>query len=336
MRTLLYQGYFPIGAGEVIGEESGQPFMLTTYLEEYLELVSTMNYTVAARRLNITQSALSKHIAALEKEFDATFIDRSKQQIELTQQGRAFCEEASKMLDAYHSARRRLHDALLEVKIAGALRDSAVNNIRSRAQDLLRDADKAIRVAVHDYATSTFAEALKDGKVDLVIDIMPQADLATSPPDPALDVQFLTSVPLIAVVLRTHRLGAAESVSIQELADERIMHPTGSLHIQEGSSIIEGIFARHGIKLRKRIFFANSWNEFPSVDLGDDVFIMPRSLYSRQLFGSQLFDALHGIPLSDEDARFPYGISTRKDERDPAVLRYADALLKAARTIETS
>lgn len=60
-------------------------------VEEFLELVNYMNFTVAARKLNLTQSALSKHIAALEKEFDVVLVDRSKQQIELTQQGRIFC-----------------------------------------------------------------------------------------------------------------------------------------------------------------------------------------------------------------------------------------------------
>lgn len=314
--------------------EARLAFMLIDYLKEYLELVSTMNYTSAARRLNITQSALSKHIAALEKEFGTTFIDRSKQQIELTQQGRVFCEEASKILDAYQMAQHRLGLATGEIRIAGALRDSAVHNIQSRAQDILRERGQLVQTVSHEYPLGTVIDALKEGKIDLVIDIMVNEGVSAAV-DNQVDVRFLTAVPLLAVVSRNNeKLGSCESITIEELAEERIMHPTGSMHIQNGSTIIESIFEGHGVKLRKRIFFANSWNDFPTVDLENDVFIMPRSLYSRQLFGSQLFDALHSIPIADDDARFPYGISYRRGENDAGVLRYIDALVEAARQLD--
>ena len=43
---------------------------------------------------------------------------------------------------------------------------------------------------------------------------------------------------------------------------------------------------------------------------------MPRSLFSKQLFGHALAGCA-GIPISDADARFPYQVSWRADENNP-------------------
>lgn len=309
----------------------GADRMYIKYLEEFLELVSYMNYTTAARKLNLTQSALSKHIAALEREFDATLIDRSKQHIELTQQGRIFCEEASRMLDTYHSAYRRMHDVSSEIRMAGSLRDSAVRYLMSTTQDALRDSDESLRVVTREYPVNALAEALLDKKVDLVIDVMPEHSSRET--NLQIEQCYLLSVPLLAVVEKDHPLAERTSVTIDELAGSNIMHPTGSMVVQRGAEAIESIFARHGIGMRKHIFFANSWDDFPTVELAGSVFVMPRSLFSRQLFAST-FGSYRGVPISDDDARFPYQLMWRRNENHPAILRYIEALRAAAEKID--
>lgn len=308
--------------------------MPVAYLEEFLTLASYLSYTTAARRLNMTQSTLSKHIAALEREFDATLIDRSKQQIELTRQGRIFCEEASKMLDAYHQAYRRIHTARAEVKIAGSLRDSAVRYLTSITQDALRETDAGLLVVSQECATATLRDSLASGKVDVAIDIGPQGwGEDDEEADPRLASSHLMSVPLLAVMNPDHPLAGRSQVSIEELAGVRIMHPTGSVDIQNGANAIEAAFTRHGIEMGKRIFFASSWNDFPAAELGRDVFVMPKSLFSRQLFGRAL-ETYRSVPIIDEDARFPYRVVWRRGERRPEVLRYIEVLKEKAGEID--
>ena len=71
--------------------------MNSSYLNEFLVVVRHMNFTAAAKYLNLTQSSLSKHMAALEKEFGCTLFKRNLQGIELTSQGRVFSIDAQKM-----------------------------------------------------------------------------------------------------------------------------------------------------------------------------------------------------------------------------------------------
>lgn len=305
--------------------------MQVGYLQEFLELVNYMNFTVAARKLNLTQSALSKHIAALEKEFDVVLVDRGKQQIELTQQGRIFCEEASRILDAYHGAYRRVHEVSSEIRVAGALRDSAIRYLISTTQDNLRDANESLRVVSREYPASSLAEALAEKKIDLIIDVMHESSHA----DGDFDIEecHLTSVPLVAVVKADHHLAERASVTLKELAHEPIMHPTGSMEIQRGAQAIEDLFSARGIGMRKHIFFAQSWDDFPTTDFGASVFVMPRSLFSRQLFGSA-FSTFRGIPVADADARFPYRLAWRRSETHPTVLRYINVLRETGRRID--
>ena len=81
------------------------------------------------------------------------------------------------------------------------------------------------------------------------------------------------------------------------------------------------------------IFFASSWNDFPATELGGDVFVMPKSLFSRQLFGRAL-ETYRSVPIADEDARFPYRVVWRRGERRGEVLRYIEVLKEKAGEID--
>lgn len=296
--------------------------------EEFLVLAGHLNYTAAARRLNITQSALSKHILALEKEFGVTLIDRDRQQIELTREGRVFCEEASKMIEAYHAATRRLHEASHEVNVAGAIKDSAIHTIMGHAIEDLRAHDPRVGIRTCACPSSSLRNELLQRRVDVGIDVMDPFEEA----DPHVCTRFFASVPLLAVTKLGTPLAQRESVSVRELADQRIMHPTGSADMQRGANAIEAVFQSCGVTMGKRIFFANSWSDFPAAELDENVFVMPRSLFSRQLFGHAL-NGCAGIPISDACARFPYQLSWRADEDCEQTLRCIDALTAAAQAV---
>lgn len=59
-------------------------------------LAEELNFTRAARRLNIDQSALSKRIVELESLLDVRLFDRNHQMVETTDAGAKFVEEARK------------------------------------------------------------------------------------------------------------------------------------------------------------------------------------------------------------------------------------------------
>ena len=138
--------------------------------EEFLVLAGHLNYTQAAKRLNITQSSLSKHVLALDKEFGVTLIDRDKQQIELTREGRIFCEEATRIIDTYRCAQRRMHETHREICVAGTIKDSAIRALITRAAEELHEGEP-IGICTRECSSSTLHGELEQGRIDIGIEV---------------------------------------------------------------------------------------------------------------------------------------------------------------------
>src|ERR1700741_1963702 len=72
-------------------------------LEYFIAVASEMNFSRAAQRIHVVQSALSASVGRLEKELGVELFDRSKRQIALTAAGEVFLEHPR---DVIHTARR--------------------------------------------------------------------------------------------------------------------------------------------------------------------------------------------------------------------------------------
>ena len=77
-------------------------------LEYFTDLAQTLNYTETARRLYVSQTAITKQIQNLEQELNAVLFDRTKKHVSLTAAGKIFYAEAQKILEQARSARKHL------------------------------------------------------------------------------------------------------------------------------------------------------------------------------------------------------------------------------------
>jgi LysR family transcriptional regulator, hypochlorite-specific transcription factor HypT len=88
--------------------------MELNWLEDYLELCRTSNFSRAAEARHLTQPAFSRRIRALEEWAGVTLFDRSAQPVVLTAAGREFQPLAAMLI-------RRIQDARAHVReVAGA------------------------------------------------------------------------------------------------------------------------------------------------------------------------------------------------------------------------
>ena len=79
-------------------------------LVEFALLARHLNYSRAARELNLTQPTLSRHIVQLEEELGVQLFRRDRQSVALTEAGRMFLPEAEGVVARYETARRRLRE----------------------------------------------------------------------------------------------------------------------------------------------------------------------------------------------------------------------------------
>src|SRR2546428_6970614 len=85
--------------------------MELTQLRTLREVAETLNFTRAAERLGLTQSAVSHQIKSLESELGEPLFVRAKRGVLLSEGGRAALEHAIRILDEVEALRVRLPGA---------------------------------------------------------------------------------------------------------------------------------------------------------------------------------------------------------------------------------
>ncbi|WP_274427364.1 LysR family transcriptional regulator [Chelativorans sp. YIM 93263] len=94
------------------------------WLEDFLALAQTRNFSRASEERNVTQPAFSRRIRALESWLGASLFDRRTYPVTLTAEGRAFRETAEDVIAALYTERaqfqERLHVNRPDLRIAAA------------------------------------------------------------------------------------------------------------------------------------------------------------------------------------------------------------------------
>ena len=78
------------------------------FFHEFLILADCLNYRQAARKLFISQSALSRHMEALETELHTRLFARTTQSVSLTETGRLLQLRARTLMDDYEDIRQQM------------------------------------------------------------------------------------------------------------------------------------------------------------------------------------------------------------------------------------
>src|SRR5580700_8703764 len=97
------------------------------HLEYFVAVAEERNFTRAAARLHIVQSAVSAAVKSLEQELGAPLLDRTSKRVALTDAGAALLPKARATLDAARDAR----DTVDEVRggLRGTLRIGTMTSV---------------------------------------------------------------------------------------------------------------------------------------------------------------------------------------------------------------
>ncbi|MHA3704196.1 LysR family transcriptional regulator [Jatrophihabitans sp. YIM 134969] len=186
------------------------------HLEHFLAVAEERNFTRAATRLHIVQSALSVSIRALERDLGARLFDRDTHRVDLTDAGTALVPEARRVLTGVGGAR----DAVAAV--SGGLRGTVrIGIMRSLALvDLaaiftaFRSARPGVHLELHAAAggSAELVEKVGQGRLDVAF----AAPLRPLPP--GLTAHPLAAEPMLLASPRGHRFTVPTTVRLKELA----------------------------------------------------------------------------------------------------------------------
>ena len=143
-------------------------------MEYFLTVAETLNITRAARRLNISQQALSNSVSRLEEELGCQLFDR-RQGLRLTFAGRQYMDAAKRMLDIHKQTSALLSD------ISGSLRgELRIGIAHTRGQALLPlllpefiRKYPLVELSVREESTRELETDLERGDLDVLIGFAP-------------------------------------------------------------------------------------------------------------------------------------------------------------------
>jgi DNA-binding transcriptional LysR family regulator len=210
-------------------------------LRYFVAVAETLNFRQAAERLHLAQPALSSTIRGLESELGVQLFERTTRSVSLTPTGEVFLERARRTLASAEETFAVGRDAA--AGLAGQLRVGAspiavhiVADLRAR----WAEARPGIAVHVTEAATGPLLDGVASGELDLAIAWCP---LYERP----LRFERLHDEPVLAHVATDHPLAGETCVSLERLAQERILVGSGEASRGFTEHVIR-LFADEGLE----------------------------------------------------------------------------------------
>ncbi|MBW7983313.1 LysR family transcriptional regulator [Enterobacillus tribolii] len=137
----------------------------------FVSVATELNFSAAARQLNMTQPPLSRHIQLLEHQLGVRLFERSTRTVKLTAAGRLFYAEAQSLLEKAHSAMLNVQRVVM-----GAMGNVTVSFVSTATYDFLPSAIAQcshlcpdINITLKEMNTAKQLEALRLHQTDLAI-----------------------------------------------------------------------------------------------------------------------------------------------------------------------
>src|SRR5271169_4899236 len=198
--------------------------MTLEQLRIFIAVAEKQHVTQAAAELNLTQSATSAAIAALEARYDIKLFDRVGRGIVLTRTGRDFLIEARGVVARAKAAEQVLHDlaGLKRGSLAIAASQTVANYWLPPRIQRFQAAHLGIDLHVTIAYTDQVAQAVQNGRADLGF-----VEGETS--DPSLTVRKVGGDSLIVVVGTAHPWASQTKIAPKNLkASGWILREPGS------------------------------------------------------------------------------------------------------------
>lgn len=216
--------------------------MLDTYqLQTFLAVAETGSFTAAARRLHLTQPAVSRQIRLLQEHLGVRLFRRAGRRMVLTHAGERLLETARQVTQLAQRAEEEM--AFLRGEVVGRLRIGGSGPpawyVLARLLPAFRVACPAVVVQLEPLPAGEVDLALRDGKLDLVV-----AEVAAE--ERGLSSILLQGMETVLVAPPEPRWEQRKRLPLRKIADVPLILPARGTPAR---NFLEGIFASREIAL---------------------------------------------------------------------------------------
>lgn len=191
-------------------------------LEYFVAVAADLNFSRAAERIHVVQSALSASVSRLEKELGVELFDRSKRQIALTPAGEVFLQHARDVMHTAARARSSVEDhrgQLTGTVTLGTLMSWGALDLPAALEEFRR-LHPLVTMRLRQSLTGSAGhlDAIANGHMDLALVSVP------SPPSEQIALLKLTQEPMVLMCEATHELARRRRVRLTDLAGQDFIH----------------------------------------------------------------------------------------------------------------
>jgi DNA-binding transcriptional LysR family regulator len=285
------------------------------YLREFVILAGCLNYTLAAQQLFISQSALTRHIKALEKQLGVSLLERSTHMVALTPAGEALLVDCISITAHYDSLLSRIETLAAHKKRELKLGMLYYGMGLYYAHPLVlafREDNPLVSLTTLSMQPSQMISCLHSGAVDAGVNLHSRFTQ-----DKTLEHQLLGREKLYALVLKTHPLATRASVTLEELARESIVLMRRE---QSYDADIRALFHYHDIELRD-VIYTEHIDTVVMALTGES----PRGVFiGTKMLSSMTGNKLTYVPIESDDFWLGIALLYPKDTTNPAIIELAE------------
>ena len=281
----------------------------------FSDIVKLQNFSRAAEKHGISQSAVSQQLAQLELTHKCQFINRKKRPLTLTPAGELFYRACKDILDRYN----RLNSELATLgKLTARINVAAIFSIGMHSlQPYVKKfiaRYPRVNLNIEYCSASEIYERVLRGDIDIGVVAMPRKDRN-------IDVYSLEDEPLVLVSSPENPLANKSVTDIHELQGvEFIAFEKGV----PSRMLIDNILREHNVTVRTVMEFDNIETIKRAVEIGAGISILPETTIGAELANGTL-RATHFL---NENFFRPTSLIVRKNKTLTQAGRYLIELLR--------
>jgi DNA-binding transcriptional LysR family regulator len=186
-------------------------------LQLFLAAAEEGSITAAAKRMHLTQPALSRQIKALEEELGVELFTRGAHSVTLTPAGGVLLEEGGKLLDRAERVVKLVRASAEGEPLRVGYAPSLAGPLLGLALERFSQLHPRARVQLSDLSSTEMRDALAQGKIDVAVTVPWEGD------SQAVKWTTVRRHGMVLAVPASHPLASKKKVRLAELDGQRLL-----------------------------------------------------------------------------------------------------------------
>lgn len=248
--------------------------MTSRQLDYFSTIAECQNFSAAARKLYVSQPAISQQIQVLEEEIGYPLIHRTRHHVELTEYGQIFLQFCQKLKDDYTD----LCDSMYELKKSkenqftiGLLEGLSIPWFSRLLQYFSAENPDCI-VSIQSHSFSGLTRELQQNRLDLTLSLLLDST------EPEILVKKLCESPCMFVISRNHPLSQKNEICIRDF-DNNIFYQITQDELPSAPRIMADVCQHYGISPKQIIPVPNPSSMLLMLTSGVGVTLLDKYTY---------------------------------------------------------